>query len=450
MRGRGPINNQEEIMPNDPEKAVRLQLENDLELLPTLQGFIENSAKVFGLDEAGALSLTLAGEEVFNYLCGAVGERCGVDTVCRARPGGTELEFTLPLPPGVLKNFNLTAVVNPDDEESLEEMGLLIASRMIDRLKLEHRPGGGLRLTLGKDKSYPEYKPDSGDTTAPVLEGRTEIAVPDGEELKHFLRTLLNDRPAVPLPAEFSYPGRLADLLKGGELEARILRDRAGRIGGGLVWHWLSPRIVESRGPFLTLDETDRRRRRELADALFEECVKSIAKSPAVGIVSRFPGLDLSLNHLENLGETGNGPLLFRQMQEDPGAVAWHPPELEDFLRQQYRRLLLPRELRGLRDDGEEQDEFSVLACEFERNQGRVEMYPLLPGCDLAENLKAHLELFRDEDLGEIVFRLDLGRAAEAGCIPALLETGFIPDLILPHGGERGDLLFFRFPGEKV
>ncbi|NPA25065.1 MAG: hypothetical protein GXO34_04475 [Deltaproteobacteria bacterium] len=438
-------------MSSTSQRTVRLRLENELELLPTLQGFVENSARTFGLDETGSLSLTLAGEEVFSYLCRAVEEGCEITVDCRAGSFYTDLEFVLPLPRAALKSFNLTATVNPDDEESLEEMGLLIASRMVDRLRLEHSASGRLRLCLTREKSYPEYQPESSTVQAPPPGTASLIATPDIEELKFLLRTLLETRTdEEKLPPDFAYPGKLADMLAGGDLDARIVKDEAGRIGGGIVWQWLSTKVVECRGPFLTATTgLEEEQRRQLADNLFEECVRSIAKSPAVGILNRFPGRDLSRSHFEILGED-DGPVLFRQMHEDPGAVAWHPPELEDFLRRKYRDLLLPRELRLLHRDAPENNEFSVVACEFERGRDRVTVTPLLAGRDLHDNLVAHLELFRQEGLREILFRLDLGSGDEAGFAEALLELDFVPGLILPHGGERGDLLYLRYRGKPA
>jgi hypothetical protein len=55
---------------------------------------------------------------------------------------------------------------NPHSDENLKEMLLLIVFRfIIDRLWIKEKPGHALRLTMLKEKSYPELEP--GDIEIP-------------------------------------------------------------------------------------------------------------------------------------------------------------------------------------------------------------------------------------------------------------------------------------------
>jgi hypothetical protein len=72
---------------------------------------------------------------------------------------------------------------------------------------------------------------------------------------------------------------------------------------------------------------------------------------------------------------------------------------------------------------------------------------PIWDGRDAAGNLARHVELLRNEGLTNILGSLDLGEAWQAEMIPAWLDGGFIPRLILPYAG-RGDLLLLQYSGE--
>ena len=59
---------------------VTLSLQADLIFLPVATSFVEKAAAAFGLAEPEALSLTLATEEIFVYLCSvAAGQESPVE-----------------------------------------------------------------------------------------------------------------------------------------------------------------------------------------------------------------------------------------------------------------------------------------------------------------------------------------------------------------------------------
>jgi hypothetical protein len=436
-------------------REVRLTLADDPAFLPLVQAFVEKSAAAFGLAENERLALTLAGEEIFNYLCTSV--RPGAEIALEIRNGGffTELDFLLPLGEFALKAFNLTATVDLEDEESLNEMGLVIASRMSDHLEIVQDRPGHIRLRLRKEKSYPRVAAPA-DRPEPAFGEEFTIVKPEPEELKFLLQLLAASPEAGRLPPAFSYPGKLVDMVASGFCRAAIARDERRRIGGGIVWFPAGGQVVECQGPYLTAGNEENlypsKLRRRTAEALLEYCLNDLARKAVVGLLNRAPGRFLPAAHFETLGSLRDRrqspdreiPAYFRQMQEDPGCVAWCHAAVTDFISRECRRLALPRELRPVDGSGENLAEHSVLAGEFDRTRSQVTLRPLWAGRDLTENLASHLELLADENLVNILFALDLGRGWEAGFIPALVANGFVPCQLLPYGGRDGDLLIFQ------
>ncbi|MBN2706447.1 MAG: hypothetical protein JXR89_08410 [Deltaproteobacteria bacterium] len=443
-------------MMSSSRRQAKLYVNDDRVFLPTVQAFVEKTALGFGLGQREALALTLAGEEIFQYLCDTLKPGAEVEIRCEDGMYYAALDFTLPFSGFALEAFNLTARVRVEDESSLAAMGLLIASRMVDRLQLGRLADNRLQLSLRKEKSYPRMTVQ-GAGSPPALGKEFLVVAPAPEELKFLVGESLGRTAPALLPPEFYYPGKVVDMVASGDYRAAIVRDGVGRIGGGILWRWSSERMVECCGPYLLAEAEDnsaaaKSRRRMLAEALLEHCLNRIAKSPAVGLVNLYPSSDLPAGHFESLGAIfeyrSTAPpvergALFRQLQEDPGALVWGHPQLEDFLRGEYRRLVLPRELRLTADDGEDRAAASVLSSQVDRGLEKVTLYPLWPGRDIERNLAEHLALFAREGLNNIFFVMDLGDSRQASFTPALLHHGFTPRLLLPYGG-RGDLVLLQ------
>ncbi|MCD6534828.1 MAG: hypothetical protein J7L25_12275 [Deltaproteobacteria bacterium] len=442
-------------MINQPQRQARLTIKDDLAFLPTVQTFVEKTALAFGLGQTEALALTLAGEEIFNYLCTQVKPEAEIEISCYNGGYYAALEFILPIRNLAMRTFNLTATINIDDENSLDEMGLLLASRMVDHLQIGQNDNGRLQLLLRKEKSYPKTTATNRAPSKPATKNFS-IITPEAEELKFFISESHHYTSPELLPQEFSYPGKIVDMVKAGDYQAAIVRDSTGRIGGGIIWYWSSTKMVECYGPFILADDTtpsiSPELRQTMAEALLEYCLNAIARSPAVGLLNRSPSPDLPQHHFETLGTVleyhntslpTERPSLFRQMQEDPGAVTWTDPNFEPFLRSEYQRLTLPREIRLTSDSGENRADFSVLASEFDRARHKVTLRPLWAGNDMEKNIADHLTLFTREGLDNIFFIIDLGQSWQAAFGPALRENSFTPRLLLPHGG-KGDLLILQ------
>lgn len=255
---------------------------------------------------------------------------------------------------------------------------------------------------------------------------------PDPETLKLFVQQVQTNYHVRLSPKSFRFPGKVVDMVEGGEYGAAVATDTEGRLGGGIFWCRESGKTVECFGPYLFGQEPGS----PMGEALMDDCIAAIAKTQAWGLVCPFPSPDLPREHFEVLGaltlldRKGDGvPLTacFRQMQEDLGTVSWCHPELELFLKREYERLSLPREIHQVQNQGEAESPHSVLSAQFDRPQEFVTLLPLHTGREAPENLKRHMKLFEKEGLLNVLFMMDLGVKWHAGFQPALSGTGSPP-----------------------
>jgi hypothetical protein len=301
-------------------------------------------------------------------------------------------------------------------------------------------------LSLTKEKSYPPLEKGEAPSTGPLAE--YTIRTPGPEEIKTFVRLVNEYYNSRYFPPDFIFPGKIVDMVNAGDSGAALAIGLPGRIGGGIFWRWTGIKTVECFGPYLFNQGSDS----TMSEDLLEACIGNIAKTHAVCLISRFPTDDFPRDHFELLGSLTfhdrDGSSFefnarFRQMQEDPGCSVWSHPDLEDFLRREYKRLFLPREIMTVRDQGESKEPFSVLSAEFNRSERYVTLRPVRHGADIEENLRNHLRLFKEESLTAVFFEIDLAFPSQAGFTPFLLNNGFIPRKILPYAGE-GDLVTFQ------
>lgn len=410
--------------------------------------FVGQGTMGLGLDEEAADEISLAAEEVMAYLV-RVGSPGGeVEIRCQAYSHYVQVDFSFPLENIGLGAFNMTATVSFDDESGMDDMELLIASRMADQFRIARRPNGNPELTLIKDFSYPAMV-DDGLAEVQAL-AHFSLKEPDPGQIKWFLRLVNQVCPATSFPRDFVYPGKVVDMAAAGDYRLLIAVSPTGEIGGGIVWRWEGLKTVELFGPYIFHPQTNPEMARQLMDA----CIGNVARTSALVLINRMPPAELPEGYLEPLGTISllgaDGmrqrlTVYFREMHEDMGAVAWAHPELDAFLKEEYRRLYFPREIRPVSADGEAGESFSVLSAEMDRRLDRVTLRPIWPGTDRLENLQNHLNLIQHEGLGLVFFEMDLGSSWQAEFTPDLLKLGFTPQMILPHAGS-GDLLIFELP----
>jgi len=427
----------------DRQKDIELAVETDMRFLPLVMSFAESTSRAFGLDDKDALKLTLASEEIFTYLCGMTQD-----------PGVLTLKMSNGVYYALLKfvfegidfdprAFNITADTPLD--EKLEEMGLLIASRLVERLSIFRNAMEGTGFVIVKEKSYPEAGPFESEGV-PSSEGLS-IRKPDAEELRVLARSIIGRCDASSYPQDFRYPGKVVDMVESAEYEGLVATDKKGRIAGGILWRYSGTRMVESYGPYLFLEKD----RAGPAEELVKGLISAVAKSEAVCLFCRYATGELPTGYFEHLGSVDfvrdknvRAPwqFFFRQLKEDPGCRVYAHPGMEEFLKGQYRRHFLAREITPVSYEGERRNPHSVFAVHFQRGQGLVTLTPLWDGADTLENLKKHVDVLRGEGIANIFFEIDLGHGWQARLYPVIEACGFEPCLVVPYGGRADTAIF--------
>ncbi|MHB8069291.1 MAG: hypothetical protein ACYDIC_15475 [Desulfobaccales bacterium] len=437
-------------MERDAERSVMLQAYAGKAFAPVARAFVEKGAIALGLGKPEALDLALATKEVFSHLGRCVlKNRERVEIRCSDGGHYVLVEFTFPAMDVDLHAFNLTAAMSAAAGAGSEEMGLVLASRSVDRFAIARMDGQGLKLRLFKEKAYPLLDDSSLSLPQPLEE--FSIRRPNPEELKLFARLVKTCYRHQALPEFFNYPGKLVDMLAGGNYDAALALGPAGEIGGGIFWHREGTRVVECFGPYLFNQKPGS----PISGALLESCIGAIARTEVVVLFNRFATPEFAREHFEFLASVqmrlNDRELLpreawFRLLHEDLGSIAWVHPEVEGFLRQEYQRLVLPREIRHATHEGEQHPRYSVLSTQFDRSEARATLRPMWFGQDFDQNLAQHLQLLQQEGILNIFFYLDVGQSWQVAFTPALLQHGFQPFAIFPYFGE-GDVVLFHFQG---
>lgn len=412
--------------------------------------FVGQGAGALGLDAEAAEELSLAAEEIMAYLVRAGSSGTEVEISCFAGSHYVQAVFSFDRENLGLRAFNMTATVNLDDDSAMEEMELLIASRMADQFRIARGSSGNPELTLIREFSYPEISVDEMEKVQAL--SRFSIGEPDVGQIKWFLQLVHTCCDAAVFPRDFLFPGKIVDMATAGDYQLLVAVGPAGQIGGGIAWKWAGDKTVEFFGPYVFHDKSGSEMARELMDG----CISKLARTSALVLINRMPPSELPDGYMEPLGIVSmpgaDGvpqriTAYFREIHEDMGGISWVHPDLRDFLEKEYGRLYFPREVRVITDNGETDEPFSVLSAEMDRRLGRATLRAIWPGVDRLENLRNHINVLQHEGLGTILFEMDLGVSWQAAFTPALLQLGFSPQFVLPHAGT-GDLLVFELPGE--
>ncbi|MDR7868262.1 MAG: hypothetical protein RIN56_15805 [Sporomusaceae bacterium] len=420
----------------ETELTVPLQIE----LLPVVTGCVENAAQAFGLQRSEALALALAAEEVFSYLAAKTAAGQSLRVTCRG--GGYYAEVVCRFPGRALpvRALNITAAV-ADDEASLEEMGFLLAARTADRLAIT-TAGDIMSISFVKERAYP---PAPEEALPPfTAKGTFREYGGEPELIKQFARRVAGKygRQAPPF---FRFPGKVVDMVAGGEYGVVMLADENRNVGGGMLWRG-DGKMAEAYGPYVFGGGE------ELAREVVDACLRRFARTGTLCLVIPAATAEAPRDYFERLGELPlmvdgsrrSEQALYRELEEDNGSLAYVHPALVDFVRAAYDCLCLPRQIEGVENLGEARSPHSAFAASMDRAAGKAVLSPLWVGGDAAESLAEHVEALRREGIANILFKLDAGVAEQALLGPALLATGFLPRLIFPWEG-RGDVILFAY-----
>lgn len=440
-----PFDPQERPVIREADTELGLDLVARESFVSVAAAFVEHSASAFGFRPEDALPLTLAAEETFVYLCRIGAPGAGVRISCRGRVFYVEVEFLFQPHEFDMRAFNLAAPSYVGSDGAGEETGLLIASRMVERFHF-HLDEQGLQVGFRKEKTYPE-EPLTGEKKPRSLENIV-VRTPDEAELKELIRLARLWYSRRHLITDFNHPGKVVDMMTVGALFALVVVDRAGRIGGGLLWSFQSAKAVVCYGPYVFDPELEA----EISEELVNGCLGAIAKSSAVGLISHNPPPQFPTPYFERLGslsvcteDSGESQtqVYYRHLVEDPGTTVWAHPQLHDFLIAEYRRLDFGREVLAAQDRGEQGSPYSVVSAEFDKTGESVTLRPVWWGNDATETVAANVDILRREGIRNIFLDLDLGKPWQSHFTPSAYANGFVPKLVLPYGG-KGDIVVFQ------
>ena len=414
-------------------REIELDVPFQIELLPVLTGSVEQSLQAFGLGRTETLHLTLAVEEMYSFLAPQTQSEQRMRLTCSFRGYYAEVvcrfhQHALPM-----EVFNITSSVAADDEKSLAEMGLLLAARTVDQLRI-NAEDNGMSVHFIKEKKYPE--------SLGVLEDVTEFQSVfqtrelDSELLKQFAKKVTGKYGSM-APPFCHYPGKVADMVESGEYGAILLTDNRRNVGGGIIWHQ-GNKLAEAFGPYVFCSAP------RLPEQIVENFMAKLARTSQVCVVIKKPTPELPDGYFEALAD--NQTAVYRQLEEDNGAVAYVHPGLAEFLRSGYRKLFLPRQIHEVTYEGEALPPCSAFSTQLDPGRKQARLTSLWVGADAVQTLQDHIRALRMEGFDDIFFHLDLAEPEQAGLGPALLENGFVPQWILPWGG-RGDLLVLTHLG---
>lgn len=424
-------------------KSVKLLTPASEGFLPVVIAFAGKAAEVFGLPRKEMLGLQLAVEEIFVHIAQSIQPAENVEIVCSMEHIGIRTIFEFPANRLNLGAFNLTASFRPDRETDLDGLGLFLAARSVDRLKIERLQADRVRLTIEKEKPYPRYN----DPRPPRAATRQDYTVREASPTETGLlaKLIIHNNPEENYPEFFQYPDRLSDMSAAGQISAFIGVDPGELIGGGYLWRWLSNRTVECYGPYVFGAHL----KSDLNEQLVEMLIQRLARSSCVSLVDQYVSADFpsgyfhKLGRLENNIDCRNRTVYIRMLKEDPGGLAWAVPPLSEFLVDAYRRLALPREIQDPGAPTRLQNDESVLLTHLDTANNSAMLTMAAMGGDIESNLVNHLSLFKDKEIANVYFQLDVGDADQAGIIIPLQRCGFEPKLVIPYGG-RGDLAVYQ------
>lgn len=428
-------------------KTVELSTALAPAMLPMVVNFAEQAGKAFGLSQPKQLKLAQAVEELFSFFAAQDQDDSTVRLLCRSGGYYVELDCIFPMSVLPVAAFNIAPNMQTDSIASLEEMGLLLAARAVDRLDVVRKTRESLEVRLIVEKDYP-----AGITALEPLDaGERYIVQPATgiEELKQFAQRV-SDVYGAGAPAFFKFPGKVVNMVGSGEYDAALAIDDRGNVGGGIFWRQTG-KMAEFYGPYLFAQQAG------LAQAALDQALVKLAHTEAVCMVTLQPTSDIPGDYFERLGELvfkepnnrqTRYKALYRQLGEDSGAVVYVNPVIHSFVKDCYDRLTLPRSIILSDCAGENLAEQSTFSVALDWHLHQAFLSKLAVGQDAQVNLAKHVEILRTEGILNIFFRLDAGRVEEAVLAPALLASGFVPRLILPWGGY-GDVILFQHGQEN-
>ncbi len=412
-----------------------LKLNAEKNFLSVIVSFVENCCSSFNFTKKESRILTMASEEIFSYLC-KINRGCEISVACNSKKYSMELLLQFDSKNFNPRAFNITSKINIDDEKSLDEMGLLISSRMADSFSMR-KENNSILISVMKYRSYENIT--KLDYTPKNLT-ETKIVVPENQDVLLIATLIEKYEKQENLHEVFKHSAMLTDIVSSGDMHARVLKGKNGLIAGGIFWKHIGNDTIEMFGPYIY----EQNNSEKFSKQLVENCLENIGKENHNGLLCRYPGKFFPEEYFEIIGNYYGNNIYYRELLEDVGTISWIHPELKEYISSQYSKLFLPREIITISNIDETDNEYSVLSSGLNRSTKMVILKPMIFGKDFKTNLKEHINLFKSENYNHVFFEIDMGQNWHSLFIPELLANDFTPSFILPYGG-KGDLLVLQY-----
>lgn len=317
---------------------------------------------------------------------------------------------------------------------------------MTDSFHVE-RLAGKTKITLKVDHVYPEIAVHASERRN--VQGELSFAsTTEPTMLAEACTAARFFYPVHQVPTWFKIPGKVADMVAAEEIEILLAVDAAGAVCGMICWETPSNESASFFGPYTFSQDTT------VPGKLMEAMLVKLGRSPAKIVFSNIATEDIAPYGFERLGKIeyhrpdGNGsnllPVWFRPLREDFGASPRVHADLIPFLETQCDKHALMRDIRQTEDTGERISNASVFSTKLTRELSEASLQPLLNGIDNNHNLKRHVETLRKEGIKNIFFTIDLAFAWQGALGGDLLANDFVPQILLPHGGQS-DVVIFQY-----
>ena len=456
-------------MPGPEIDKITLSIPPRIEHLHLVQAAVEKTGVIAGLSKTKTLNTALAVEEIFCYLCSEASrdERIdliidfhgyymhagfqfsidednytGLNLICKGR----QAQPTGPIQLNLL-SFDDSVDTMEEDFPDLAGIGLLLASRSVDRMWLEKKTEDRLEISLIQEKEYPEKSSELLKVVSFSLPYSVS-ATPSAVELRKAAALTTSKYHKAMYPGSLSQPGKLADAVINKQMGACVALDTQHNPAGLMCWHRYNVQSIAFYGPYVFSDDDQEKIAHQLADRFLEllaprndvMCVFSLRTTPELPeeLFIRLGGV--------HLAGPSHGivlrPAYFSYMPAENPAEVWAHPELTDYLKNEYGRLGLVRNIHYSREEDEGNPVNSVISAEIDREQGEVILRPLWGGDDVSDNVIDHVETLKRENIPNVFFHMDLAHSYQAHFTPALIENGFSPKLIIPYAGDLDILVF--------
>jgi hypothetical protein len=351
-----------------------------------------------------------------------------------------------------MKAFNITFNVDPDSDESLDMLGPMIAARTVSSLKIDLEQNSRIIITVSRNREYPDSVSTCERISPPSGTVRTDQ--PSSMDMQHFASIVSGYSKTFSdvAPAFLLCPGMASDMLDAGAVSA-LLAYEGNTVLGGIIWTEITDTCVEIFGPLVFCDDRDS----IISSSLLDGCMGKISRTRTRTILRRQDRLEGYEKYFDYLGsiqtftlnrETRECPHYYRQLREEASAAVYCDRQFSSFLKKHYDTLCLPRQIREMDFQSHSLRDHSVISVEFSRSRSSAILRPMCAGLDMKANIKAHIELLKRENILNISAETDTGKPEEMMFTSSLMESGFIPKLVIPEAGS-GDIVVFSWAGSE-